>query len=92
MFLLSIYLRGVRISDIIQLKESYFVDGRTKYTDQKTGKTFDIKLIPEAVEIFNRYKTGSEYLFSFFTYQPDKLKSESENEINRVHTFARSPG
>lgn len=85
MFLFAVYLRGVRISDIIQMKESYIVDGRLKYASQKTGKSFDIKLIPEALEIYNRYKTGSEYLFSFFTFQPDKYKTPQENDLIRVH-------
>lgn len=84
MFLLAVYLRGIRISDVIQLKEKYFTKGRLKYSSQKTDKTFDIKLIPEAIEIIERYKNGSEYLFSFYNFTPDSNKTASENEIERV--------
>jgi integrase/recombinase XerD len=84
MFLLAVYLRGVRISDLILLKQSYIVNGRIKYRTEKTGKDFDIKLRPEAMEIIDRYKDGREYLFSFYSFVPSPYRTDEKNEIERV--------
>lgn len=80
-FLLSVYLRGIRISDMIQLKESHFKKDRIIYLSSKNEKLFDIKLIPEAQAIVNKYKTGKEYLFTFFTWKPDPGKTEGDNNV-----------
>lgn len=84
MFLLAVYLRGVRISDVILLKQSYIVNGRIKYRTEKTGKDFDIKLRPEAMGIIERYKDNREYLFSFYSFIPSEYRTEAKNEMERV--------
>lgn len=84
MFMLAVYLRGIRISDVIQLKHSYIVGGRLIYNSGKTGKDFNIKLIPEALTILSRYQNNREYIFSFYDFKPDPSKSQTENELARV--------
>ncbi len=80
-FLLSVYLRGMRISDTLQLRQSYFKEGRLAYTSQKNHKLFDIKLLPQAIEIISRYLDDREYLFTLFRWAPDALKSREENNV-----------
>lgn len=79
MFLLAVYLRGMRIGDVIQLRQDYFKEGRIRYESRKNKKVFNIKLIPEAVEIVNRYLDGREHLFTFFTHRDNVLLSTEQN-------------
>lgn len=84
MFMLAVYLRGMRIGDVIQLRQDYFKEGRIRYESHKNKKVFNIKLIPEAVEIVNRYLDGREHLFTFFTHQDDVLLSTEQNLKNKA--------
>lgn len=84
MFMLAVYLRGMRIGDVIQLRQDYFKEGRIRYESHKNKKVFNIKLIPEAVEIVNRYLDGREHLFTFFTHRDDVLLSTEQNLKNKA--------
>lgn len=85
MFMLSIYTRGVRISDIILLKKNQIANGRFLYSMGKTNKSFDIKLVPEAIELVNKYKDRpGDYLFSFYRFTYNKGISDIENDIKRT--------
>lgn len=74
-FMLAFYCGGVRCGDIVQLRGShiYKEEGlyRLKYTMDKTEKTKNIVLIPEAVEILKEYinikKPSSNYIFPFLS-------------------------
>ena len=85
-FLLAVYLRGMRIGDIIQLKQSYFSNGRLKYTTGKTDKEMEMELVPKAQAIVDLYLDGREYLFHFykFTYNP-KLSAEANDKTKTDH-------
>lgn len=84
MFLLAVYLRGIRISDIIMLKQAAIKDGRFIYRSQKNDKQFDIKLIPDAAQIVNKYLNGNEYLFSFFRWKYNEGKTVEQNKTDLV--------
>lgn len=81
MFMLAVYLRGMRIGDVIQLKQDYVKTDRVVYVSEKNEKTFNIKLVPEAVQIVNRYLDGREYLFTFFKWKFNETLSADENAI-----------
>ncbi len=55
-FLLSIYLRGIRPVDLANLTDDNVINNRLEYTAQKTGTNYSIKLEPEALAIINRHK------------------------------------
>ncbi|MDR3695590.1 site-specific integrase [Mucilaginibacter sp.] len=61
-FLLSFYLIGISIVDLSLLKKSNNKNGRIIYKRRKTGKWYDIKLQPAAIEILNYYSGNIEYL------------------------------
>lgn len=85
LFLMQIYLRGVRVGDVLQAKPEQFKNGRFSYTADKTGKEQSIKLIPSAQAIVNKYMDAKgEYLFPLFTWKPDKRISKFENERSRL--------
>ena len=72
-FKLCIYLIGINVADLCELKEidSY---GRINYKRRKTKKLYSIKVEPETLEIINRYK-GKNFLLDIL-----------DNHIS-VHSF-----
>lgn len=63
LFMLSFYLIGINIGDMLLLKHGNLVNGRIEYYRQKTGKLYSVKIEPEAQNIIDRYK-GREYLLN----------------------------
>lgn len=85
MFLMQVYLRGIRIGDILQAKASDFQEGRFTYTSDKVGKSLSIKLIPKAQAIVDKYSTTDrERLFPLFTWTANEKLTEFENKRNRI--------
>jgi site-specific recombinase XerD len=84
LFLLQVYLRGVRVGDLLQAYSRNFSEGRFVYTDDKQDKNYDIKLIPQAKAIVDRYKGRYARLFPFFTWTPNKKMTKWNNERERL--------
>lgn len=61
--MLSFYLCGINIGDMLLLTKKNLKNGRIVYHRQKTGRLYDIPVIPEAKAIMDKYK-GEEYLLS----------------------------
>lgn len=83
-FLLQVYLRGIRVGDLLQANSKDFTGGKFTYTADKTDKVQTIKLIPQALAIIERYTGKHDKLFPFFTWKPDKKKTEFENDKARL--------
>ena len=83
-FLLQVYLRGIRIGDILQARCRAFKDGRFNYQADKTGKEFSVALIDKARVIVDRYKSDSGYLFPLFQWVYDEKLKAFDNELNRI--------
>lgn len=60
MFMLSFYLIGINIGDLLQLPK--LTDGRCVYHRNKTGRLYDIEVQPEALEIIERYRGEGQLL------------------------------
>lgn len=88
-FMLSIYLRGKRVSDMILLKQENIRNGRFVDKDMKTETEADVKLVPPAQEIVNRYLDGREYLFRFFNWEPDPSLSPGDNNVKLAQEIKR---
>lgn len=84
MFLLALYLRGMRIGDVIQMQQEWIKDGRIVYESGKNKKLFNIKLVPDAVEIVNKYLDGRKYLFTFFKWVENETLTTEENMKERA--------
>lgn len=63
--LLILYMRGINMKDLSELRVNDMKNGRIEYDRDKTGKHVEIKIEPEMLEIINRYK-GKEALLRFF--------------------------
>lgn len=55
-FLLSFYLRGRRIGDVLTLQHSEIHNGRVVREARKTDKPMDIAIVGPALEIINEYR------------------------------------
>jgi integrase len=83
-FVLQVYLRGVRVGDLLQAYSGDFRDGRFRYQDDKTGKSHDVKLIAPAQAIVDKYAGKHERLFPFFKWKPDVKLSRFANDKARL--------
>jgi len=82
-FLFMYYTYGCRIGDALFMKvgDVYHIDNQYRfiYTTQKTEKQLNVKLPPQAIEIYLKYAEGkkkSDYLFPFVN--PDKDYRDKE--------------
>ena len=64
MFLLGFYLIGINLSDLLELPANAIKHGLIVYRRKKTGRLYDIKVEPEALEIINKYH-GTKHLVRF---------------------------
>lgn len=78
-FCLMVYMRGLRISDMLQLKISDIIDERAIFNEQKTGKAQDIKLRSEALKIIDRWKDQSLwYVLPILMLPPSDPRTDRE--------------
>ncbi len=72
-FFLSFYLIGMNIIDLYYLKE--LKAGRILYRRAKTGRIYNIKVLPQAKKLIKKYK-GKNFLLNFADMyaNPDNLK------------------
>lgn len=60
-FMLSFYLAGINIGDLLKCER--IINGRITYKRTKTGKPISVPVYPEAQEIINKYK-GVNYMLN----------------------------
>ena len=63
-FLLSFYLIGINMADMLALPKDCIVNGRLHYKRAKTGKNYSILIQPEAQAIIDKYP-GKDHLLDF---------------------------
>ena len=64
LFMLSFYLVGINMADLLNLKPENIRDGRLIYKRHKTSKIYDIKVEKEALDLIDEYR-GKTYLLKF---------------------------
>ena len=63
-FMLSFYLIGINLADLLALPKDAIVNGRLHYKRAKTGKNYSVLVQPEAQAIIDKYP-GKTHLLSF---------------------------
>ena len=94
-FFLMFYLIGINSVDLLLAKKSQVQKGRLEYIRAKTGKSYSIKIEPEAQEIINRYKGKGDYLLNamdhckhyqnFARQINEHLKLIGEKRVEYIH-------
>ena len=90
-WLLSFYLAGVRVGDLLQIKWSDIRDGRLYYRMSKNQKMVSLKIPQKASEIFNHYKLMNNDSGEFVL--PDLNGTDFKNPervTTRIKTINRS--
>ena len=83
-FMLSFYLIGINISDLLFLPKTALKNGRIIYKRNKTGKIYDIKVEPEAMEIIARHKSRKkDRLLSFLEEGNATITNTFANNLTR---------
>jgi integrase len=76
MFLLSFFIGGSRFEDTLLLEWHHIQGGDIHFTMGKTGKHYHLRLIPEALEIIDRYAyRRGEYKY-IFPLMPENVTRE----------------
>ena len=84
MFMLIFYLAGINTVDLFDLKK--ITNGYIEYRRAKTGRLYEIKVEPEAMEIIERYK-GKTYLLDIL----DRYK-DYRNYLHRLNKNLKEIG
>lgn len=71
-FMLSLYLIGINIKDLLHIIPDQMQNGRLVYHRFKTNRLYDIKIEPEAFEILQKYQ-GRKYLLNCMDRYKDYL-------------------
>jgi integrase len=82
-FMLQFYLLGINIKDLFYLKPQNIIDGRLQFNRSKTGRKYNIKLEPEALEIIKKYK-GKNYLLRFADYCAHERSGEQKAHTRKT--------
>lgn len=84
-FMISFLLNGISFVDLAHLKLSNIIDGRLRYSRQKTGEPYNIKIHKQLAPILNPFILGkekSDYIF-------DVIKNEDPIQQYETITWAR---
>lgn len=88
-FLVSYFLRGMRIHDVLKMQQSFIKGGRLIYTTRKNDKIFNMKIPAQAMAILNKYLDGRKYVFRFYAFVPDPNVSEADNRVAEYNHIKR---
>ncbi len=79
-WLFAYYFAGVRISDVVEMKRSYFKDGRLYYQMNKNEKPVSLKVPKQAEDIIELYESDNssedDYIFPFLKKADPKSKKD----------------
>ena len=90
MFLLSFFTGGGRWEDIVLVRFSGISDGFLRYVQSKTGKPFELALIPEAKGIIDLYAYRSDkykYIFPFMEDVPKEDIIRFKMKVNMYNSL-----
>jgi site-specific recombinase XerD len=75
LFMLSFYLNGINFADLLNAKNEDVFNGRLNYKRAKTGRSYSVRIWPEAQKIIDRYH-GDKYLLRFIEDKEKARKKE----------------
>lgn len=84
MFVFATMARGMRAFDVLTLKKSNIVNGRLKYTSQKSKKEFNIEVTPLMEECLVGLPDNGEYVFPFVKLKSSVMRTSKEKYLRHV--------
>ena len=91
-FVFSFYTMGMNFSDISKLEWSNIDNDRVYYIRSKTGKNYNIKLLPPVIEILNHYRAikTDKYVFPILNENTHKTAISIDNRIEKMNKQTNS--
>ncbi len=97
-FLFSYFSAGINFTDIASLRYCDVVDGRICYTRHKTQKLISFRLVPNAIEILNKYARkdadSEDYIFPILDRNvhitPLQIFNRTHKVLAKVNTALKS--
>jgi integrase len=90
MYIFSFYCAGIRFGDLCRIKMEMIQGGRLRYKMHKTKIERNIKLMPQAIAVIDKYKNSKEYLFD--TKVDWKNEDQSINARNSFYNTKLKDG
>jgi len=91
MFKLMFFLMGVNMIDLANLKE--MKNGRLDFNRAKTGHLYSMKVEPEAMALFEKYKGENYLLFILDHWTNDEFfRRKMNKELQKVGPMHKKPG
>jgi len=81
LFTFSYLMGGINFTDMARLTNENIMDEQLVYRRKKTKKLIHLPLHPKAMEIINKYKSSSLYLFPILS----SFHKTEQQKINRIH-------
>ena len=85
LFKFSYFTGGINFADMAYITKKNIVDGRLVYSRKKTKKIINLPLQAEALEVLEKYRSDSEYLFPIFSAF-HKTEQQKRNRLHKVIT------
>ena len=87
LFLFSYFTAGMNFGDIARLRYKDIVKGRVNYSRHKTQKLLSFQLVPNAMQILEKYGTaghGEDYIFSILNRHEHTTPQQIFNRLHKV--------
>jgi len=75
LFMLSFYMNGINFKDLLLARQEDIYQGRYIFNRAKTGRSYSIKIFPQAQQIIDQYP-GREYLLDFIEKKELAIKKK----------------
>jgi integrase len=90
-WLLSFYLAGVRVGDLLQIRKKDVLDGRLYYRMSKNQKLVSLKIPQKALDILNHYKLSNNDSSELVLPDLNGTNFENPERVNtRIKTINRN--
>jgi len=87
LFLFSYFTAGMNFGDIARLRYKDIVKGRVNYSHHKTQKLLSFQLVPNAMQILEKYGTaghGEDYIFHILNRHEHTTPQQIFNRLHKV--------
>lgn len=84
-FLASLYMEGMAVRDIMNLRKENLRNGVIFYRRSKTGKLLTVKVVPELRKILDKYGSEDSYLFPFLLSDRHHSYKDYRNALRRLN-------
>ena len=85
LFKFSYFMGGINFADMAYLTGRNIMDGRLVYSRRKTKKIINLPLQQDALDVLNKYRSESDYLFPIFLPY-HKTEQQRRNRLHKVIT------